>query len=349
MKKLTTLALVLSLAFILLACSPGDTYRTVVISTITGAVSVERDGRPSNASEGMRLNNLDTVKTNNASAARLKLDADKSVELKELTALRIDLLASGFALTLLEGEVETRIDKPLGNGESFHIYAGNIVMGVRGTVFTANYDPVTDILVVSVDSGTVTIADRATGEELAVLNAGQSWQYDAGGVATAGESQREETPTPLPIDLDNEDNDNDDNESSNPTLYDNGKIESFTITGTIINNMEVYNDQYFAYYNQYGSVGIRSFGIRFSQPIILSSGEAVTEAEFRYDRIGNEELQSISATGEITTNDNLVGTTITLTGFLREIPDFVEFGEADAQYTINYFFSPNGRFEFVLE
>lgn len=129
---------------------------------------------------------------------------------------------------------------------------------------------------------------------------------------------------------------------------DNRETEHITISGTIISNMDVYNDQYFAYYNQYGSVGIRTFGIRFSPPITLASGEVITEAEFRYDRIGNEDLQSISVTGEITTNENLVGTPITLTGFLREIPDFSEFGEADAQYTVDYFFSPNGRFEFII-
>ena len=121
-----------------------------------------------------------------------------------------------------------------------------------------------------------------------------------------------------------------------------------TITGIVIDNMSEYNAQYFSYHNQYGSVGIRTFGFRFDTPVTLASGETITEAEFKYDRIGGEELQTISPTGEII-NTDLVGTPVTLTGLIREIPDFAELSEiTDGRYSVDYFFSPNGQFEFIL-
>lgn len=150
------------------------------------------------------------------------------------------------------------------------------------------------------------------------------------------------------------DKDGGDTDTDNGEQTDNDN-QRITVTGTIISNMSEYFAQYESYRVQYHSVGIRSFGVRFNAPVTLASGATVSEAEFLFDRdrqteiFGGESLESIDGQGRITTNQSLIDTSLTMTGYLREIPDFVEFGEVtDGRYTVDYFYAPNGAFEFVI-
>ncbi|MDR0220652.1 MAG: DUF5050 domain-containing protein [Lachnospiraceae bacterium] len=178
--KLLLLAIV-ALALSLAACKGTG---SVSVLEVTNSVNVDRGEEEIAARKGMRLQNLDTVRTGSASSAWLSLGEAKAVELSELTALRVDRQERGFVLTLAYGEIKNQIDQPLATDEDFAVQAGNHVLAVRGTVFTVNY---TDSLVnVGVESGTVAVLD-IQGNELAVLEAGESGEYVAeGGNNTRG-------------------------------------------------------------------------------------------------------------------------------------------------------------------
>ena len=189
MKKLLILPLAILMLISLTAC---NTNTTVVVVSITGTVSIERGSNTNNASGGMRLSNLDTVRTAAASEAELKLDDKKTAWLEEFTALHVDKQSSVFALTLLEGYLTIKINEQLKTGEDFTVHAGNVVLGVRGTVFMVDYNPVTGIVDVYVESGSVVVKNVKTGEVLATLSAGESEKFDAGtvdyGAASSGNS-----------------------------------------------------------------------------------------------------------------------------------------------------------------
>lgn len=184
------------LTVLLAACSTpvegieGDIYTALSVLQTAGTVTVERESNTLDARAGMRLFNLDTVKTAAASSAWLTLDEHKAAQLGEQTVLRVDRRSSGFALTLTAGEITARIDRPLDDGESFNVYAGNLTMGVRGTVFTVRLED--DIVTVEVERGVVAVLDAA-GEEVAVLTGGESEQFNA---VTAALSGTEVTGTP---------------------------------------------------------------------------------------------------------------------------------------------------------
>ncbi|MDR0220653.1 MAG: FecR family protein [Lachnospiraceae bacterium] len=168
----------LFLAFIALALSLTACKGTGSVSVleVTNSVNVDRGEEEIAARKGMRLQNLDTVRTDSASSAWLSLDDTKAVELSELTALQIDQQARGFVLTLASGEIKSQIDQPLATDEDFAVQAGNLVLAVRGTVFTVSYAE--NLVNVGVESGTVAVLD-IQGNELAVLGAGESGEYEA--------------------------------------------------------------------------------------------------------------------------------------------------------------------------
>jgi hypothetical protein len=124
----------------------------------------------------MRLFEMDTIITGVNSSVWLTLDDYKALLLAERTQLRLDSHRAGFALTLTEGEITARIDKPLGEDEGFSIRAGNITIGVRGTVFTVIREG--DLVTVTVESGVVAVTDRR-GNLLAALVGGETERFDA--------------------------------------------------------------------------------------------------------------------------------------------------------------------------
>jgi hypothetical protein len=149
----------------------------VSLVELTGTANIERGEEEINARTGMRLMNRDTLRTLAESAAWLLLEEDRAVELGELTALHIDKQEKGFVLTLTEGEVTAQIDRPLGDAEEFMVVAGNLVLAVRGTIFTVRIDGT--IVTVSVERGEVAVFDNA-GEEIATVKAGESLSFDTG-------------------------------------------------------------------------------------------------------------------------------------------------------------------------
>jgi hypothetical protein len=173
MKRLTAMLPVLILLLSLAACKGAG---NVSILEVTNSVNVDRGEEEIAARKGMRLQHLDTVRTDSASSAWLSLGDAKAVELSELTALQVDQQARGFVLTLAYGEIKNQIDQPLADDEDFTVHTGSLVLAVRGTVFTVNYTE--NIVNVGVESGTVAVLDTQ-GNEIEVLGAGESSEYDA--------------------------------------------------------------------------------------------------------------------------------------------------------------------------
>jgi len=141
-----------------------------------GTVNIERNNRDYEAREGMRLNNLDTVRTEVASSVVLKLDEYKTAHLSELTVLNIDGQSDGYVLTLIAGEITTQVDKMLEDDENFAVRTGNIALGIRGTIFTVKLDE--EIATISVESGLVAVMNTITNEEIEVLSEGKTKQYN---------------------------------------------------------------------------------------------------------------------------------------------------------------------------
>jgi hypothetical protein len=199
MKKLISTILSLLLVFSLAACGNKDEGEIAALETpasilteevnavvaeevdsvsileLTGTANIERGAEELGARAGMRLQNLDTMRTMAESAAWLLLEEDRVVELGENSALHIDRQSKGFVLTLMAGEVTARIDRPLYDGEEFTVKAGNLALAVRGTIFTVRINGA--IVTVSVERGEVAVID-SDGIEIATVKAGESQSFD---------------------------------------------------------------------------------------------------------------------------------------------------------------------------
>jgi hypothetical protein len=199
MKKSTAIAFILLLALSLAACgskeqsdgssvdvpTPEPSVETgavvaevssyLSILQLTGTVNIKRGENVLDARAGMRLMNLDLLRTLAESSAWLLLEEDRAVELGELTTLHIDKQARGFVLTLTEGEIKAQIDSPLNSDEEFTVFAGTLALSVRGTVFTARID--SNTVTVNVEYGEVAVID-AMGEEIATVKAGESMSFE---------------------------------------------------------------------------------------------------------------------------------------------------------------------------
>jgi ferric-dicitrate binding protein FerR (iron transport regulator) len=150
---------------------------TGTLAELTGTVNIERGDETLAARAGMTLQNLDTLRTEGESTARLQLEEDRAVELGELSTLHIDKQDKGFVLTLAEGAVTAWIDRPLDTGEEFTVMAGGLAMSARGTAFWVNHSD--GRVFISVWDGTVAVLDE-DGEVLDELSAGESGFYRDG-------------------------------------------------------------------------------------------------------------------------------------------------------------------------
>jgi hypothetical protein len=142
-RKTLLLLLVAAAMLVFAACdssvtSDGDgtvteTAASVTILQTAGFVSIERGDHLYEGREGIRLRDLDIVRTGEAAAAWLALDDEKAVQLGEQTTLRIDRQNAGFELTLMEGEIAAYTDELLTAGEDAALASASISMGVRGS------------------------------------------------------------------------------------------------------------------------------------------------------------------------------------------------------------------------
>jgi hypothetical protein len=160
-KKTALLLIIMSVTGLFVGCdssvtSNGDTAVTetatsVSILQMAGFVSIERENGLNEvclyeAREGIRLHDLDIVRTGEGAFVWLSLDDDKALQLGENSALRVDRQGTGFELTLTEGEIVAYTDQISNEGEDLAFAGATMSMGVRGQtelfdgLLTLNYD-----------------------------------------------------------------------------------------------------------------------------------------------------------------------------------------------------------------
>jgi len=155
--------------------SKNNTGDEISVQSISGAAFIGRGSETINATVGMALNDGDMVFTVSDSMVLIQVDADKTIQLKEQTGVRLESQNDGYTLELVSGIVKVSIDKPLSDGEHFIVNAGYLAIETRGTVFTVGY--LYDTVAVAVEEGTVAVTDWI-GEEAAVLTAGDDKLFD---------------------------------------------------------------------------------------------------------------------------------------------------------------------------
>ena len=207
MKSKKVIILILTLALITLsltACSNNDNPPpgtpvddTAYVRSMSGSLSIERGLQTLDAANGTLVNDRDILRTAANSFARLQLDADRYIEMDELTELHFESSNGGYAWQLIAGEVTVSIDKPMPDGEKFSVSVGESVVEALGTKFTITIienelysitheaDKDSSGFILEVHSGSVVLLDLSALKErqevvvIAMVNAGEKVvQYD---------------------------------------------------------------------------------------------------------------------------------------------------------------------------
>lgn len=109
--------------------------------------------------KGMKLQNGYEIATSTASYAWINLDDTKLIKLDALTNVGVEQNGKNLTLTLNSGKILVDVSKKLDSDETLNVKTGNVVTGVRGTLFeVAAEDPYfanTDSIEIIVLEGTV--------------------------------------------------------------------------------------------------------------------------------------------------------------------------------------------------
>lgn len=133
-------ALIVIVAGLLVWRNQHQSYRSIKIVEMDGAVTIDREGIDNlNASVNMNLVSGDYLTTGQGAYVVLRLDTDKYVMLGECGAMRVNAQGTAAAaktsIQLEAGSVLSEIQNPLGQDASYDIVTPNATMSVRGTVF----------------------------------------------------------------------------------------------------------------------------------------------------------------------------------------------------------------------
>jgi len=134
------LSLLLTLTMI--ACGNGELEaRTMSILEIDGdTVSLTRAGRESSASAGTRLSEGDALSSGVASFCDILLDARSHVKMDEQSNISIEKLTDNLlSIVVTRGQVLIDVQEQSPE-HSLHTQVGNVVFGVRGTLFVVGLD-----------------------------------------------------------------------------------------------------------------------------------------------------------------------------------------------------------------
>lgn len=140
---LSGIVLALSIvAIIIFKLNAKEGYRSIVVTEVSGIVSVVNNGIEYKAYEGMHLMEGYEVITSGESYVRMVLDDDKYVKLESGSRLILEtlgVLGSGKTCMRLDrGSMTNEIVKPLEKQEEFIINTPNATLAVRGTFFRVN-------------------------------------------------------------------------------------------------------------------------------------------------------------------------------------------------------------------
>lgn len=133
-------ALIVIVSGVLIWKNQHQSYRSIKIVEMNGAVTIDREGISSlNASVNMNLVSGDYLTTGQDAYVVLRLDTDKYVMLGECGAMKVHAQGTAAAartsIQLEAGSVLSEIQNPLGQDASYDIVTPNATMSVRGTVF----------------------------------------------------------------------------------------------------------------------------------------------------------------------------------------------------------------------
>ena len=125
-----------------IVATSDKSYRSIKVNGLTGTTVITDESNVSeNAYKGMNLKSGYKVEVSKDSNMTLLFDSDKYMFADEGTVFRVE--ASGNSekgntktrIILEEGSVLCRIDKKLGESETYEVETPNSVMSVRGTIF----------------------------------------------------------------------------------------------------------------------------------------------------------------------------------------------------------------------
>lgn len=146
----------------------------------TGDVEVETEGETMPAYEGMRLYGGDILRTGKCSTASLDLDQGRLLMLGENAELQLKETSDGGLEAYLEkGTIINDVAK--GQAAPYTVRAGNVTMGVLGTVFKVSIDDATGVAVTELYEGKLLLTFTTTdGQEHSfVLDAGRRFTADS--------------------------------------------------------------------------------------------------------------------------------------------------------------------------
>ncbi len=131
-------AIVLSLYF------GGDMPRTLVVSEISGEVSITRDGKKMIASKKEKLKSGDILTTEENGTVKISMDGDKYVWVEPDTSVYIyytDSASRGdISVNLTKGAVTCQLNNKLKSGATFTLKTPNSSIAVKGTVFRTAFN-----------------------------------------------------------------------------------------------------------------------------------------------------------------------------------------------------------------
>jgi len=147
----------------MIACGNGELEaRTMSILNVDGdTVSLTRAGRESNASAGARLNEGDALSSGMASFCYILLDTRSHVKMDEQSNISIEKLTDSLlSIVITRGQVLIDVQEQSPE-HSLETQVGNVVLGVRGTLFVVGLDNDRRIFVIMLE-GSVETDDGQT-------------------------------------------------------------------------------------------------------------------------------------------------------------------------------------------
>lgn len=172
-KKIIATIIIACLISLLVIPTSADDFKANMMKLLKtqGTVAViDKNERSVSLFKGMKLQNGYEVATAQASYAWINLDDTKLVKLDALTNVGVEQIDKALNLTLNSGKIIVDVSKKLEADETLNIKTGNVITGVRGTLFTIEADEPyfdnTESVKIVVLEGKVsaTIADPATGK-----------------------------------------------------------------------------------------------------------------------------------------------------------------------------------------
>lgn len=160
---------------------------TMKLEKTEGTVSLKtQNGTARKISNGMRLYNGNTLKTQKYSYAYINLDNTKAVKLDQSSFATLRQSGRQLELLVKSGKLFFNVSKPLKNKESMNVRTSTMVTGIRGTCGVVEYLTSTKSKLYLIE-GKVTLG---TGENAVVVEGGQTATVILQEKSASGDAER---------------------------------------------------------------------------------------------------------------------------------------------------------------